>query len=344
MAVQEKIRYEMHPQIATVCMELSRRFGIESSCFQRNDGEAEALFCIETVWNVMDEEASASSDRLTADPTWAILRTMLKKLRGHTDSSLILMMTGNEASASVVARTVMEGAIDIEFILAEDRAARCAKYMASYVANERSKCDRWESSIQLLEGDARLAHDNGIAQKRTALHNYDSGLAGAAGELGAPHDPSSRWPSVFDRFKSVGRETAYRTEYAALCIETHNAAEDLLNQLTGSAFSNPAIEKSRKVESRLFGQMMVYSSTSYFFNACIKYGQTYDLAQTVEEGKKAEGVATGIALSTGASIQGVVKSILMRNEISPIGEKIDQNTPCPCGSGKKYKKCCFLSK
>lgn len=23
-------------------------------------------------------------------------------------------------------------------------------------------------------------------------------------------------------------------------------------------------------------------------------------------------------------------------------EKIDRNAPCPCGSGKKYKKCCAL--
>lgn len=25
-------------------------------------------------------------------------------------------------------------------------------------------------------------------------------------------------------------------------------------------------------------------------------------------------------------------------------EKIGRNDPCPCGSGKKYKQCCFLTK
>ena len=24
------------------------------------------------------------------------------------------------------------------------------------------------------------------------------------------------------------------------------------------------------------------------------------------------------------------------------GEKVGRNDPCPCGSGKKYKKCCLL--
>jgi len=27
---------------------------------------------------------------------------------------------------------------------------------------------------------------------------------------------------------------------------------------------------------------------------------------------------------------------------TPAGEKVGRNEPCPCGSGKKYKKCCYL--
>jgi preprotein translocase subunit SecA len=27
---------------------------------------------------------------------------------------------------------------------------------------------------------------------------------------------------------------------------------------------------------------------------------------------------------------------------TPAGEKIGRNDPCYCGSGKKYKKCCYL--
>ncbi len=27
---------------------------------------------------------------------------------------------------------------------------------------------------------------------------------------------------------------------------------------------------------------------------------------------------------------------------TPAGEKVGRNDPCPCGSGKKYKKCCYL--
>ena len=27
---------------------------------------------------------------------------------------------------------------------------------------------------------------------------------------------------------------------------------------------------------------------------------------------------------------------------TPMGEKVGRNDPCPCGSGKKYKKCHYL--
>jgi len=29
-----------------------------------------------------------------------------------------------------------------------------------------------------------------------------------------------------------------------------------------------------------------------------------------------------------------------RKELATVGNKVGRNDPCPCGSGKKYKKCC----
>ncbi|MCG8572964.1 MAG: SEC-C domain-containing protein, partial [Spirochaetes bacterium] len=37
--------------------------------------------------------------------------------------------------------------------------------------------------------------------------------------------------------------------------------------------------------------------------------------------------------------QSVTKSLFR-----PYGKKIGRNSPCPCGSGKKYKKCCLNKK
>jgi preprotein translocase subunit SecA len=29
-----------------------------------------------------------------------------------------------------------------------------------------------------------------------------------------------------------------------------------------------------------------------------------------------------------------------KKETVPVGKRVGRNDPCPCGSGKKYKKCC----
>src|SRR5262249_44973737 len=34
-------------------------------------------------------------------------------------------------------------------------------------------------------------------------------------------------------------------------------------------------------------------------------------------------------------------SIANRARLVPVAPKIGRNDPCPCGSGKKYKKCCL---
>jgi len=33
----------------------------------------------------------------------------------------------------------------------------------------------------------------------------------------------------------------------------------------------------------------------------------------------------------------------VRNEIPPPFQQVGRNSPCPCGSGKKYKRCCGVS-
>jgi SEC-C motif-containing protein len=36
-----------------------------------------------------------------------------------------------------------------------------------------------------------------------------------------------------------------------------------------------------------------------------------------------------------------VDGVLKTNTVQRIGEKVGRNDPCPCGSGKKFKKCCL---
>ena len=71
----------------------------------------------------------------------------------------------------------------------------------------------------------------------------------------------------------------------------------------------------------------------------------------IREGRSAAGARLAVDRSAGAASAQTSSGLRMtsrassqdRSEGLPIraGEKIGPNTPCPCGSGKKYKKCCM---
>ena len=292
----------MKTAVHDTCQHLSQTFGIAIDRFREYEHESEALYWIRVVWDRLENECAAKSDELIHDPTWGVSRTMLKKLREHANSSLILLISGNIASGEVVARSVMEGAVDVRYILNGDSRERCAQYLSSYVAKEREQCDKWERSLEILDESERAVHEMGLAQKRAVLDNYDVGLSSVSSEIGAPHDPSAKWPSVFERFKDVGQEVSYRTQYAALCIESHNAAEDLLNQLLAANSSDPAIPHMQAAEAIQFGRMMIHSAVTHFFRACATYGCSFELRNAVKSAVEAENVVVRFAASAGQSI------------------------------------------
>ncbi len=68
------------------------------------------------------------------------------------------------------------------------------------------------------------------------------------------------WPSVFDRFKHIGKELTYRTVYAALCSQSHNDAEDLLNALVAGTVDEGRHWDRQMIEDEQFALYMVLLS------------------------------------------------------------------------------------
>ena len=48
----------------------------------------------------------------------------------------------------------------------------------------------------------------------------------------------------------------------------------------------------------------------------------------------------GRAGGNGTTKDTPMKQFSRGNKAAPTGNKIGRNAPCPCGSGKKYKRCC----
>ena len=66
------------------------------------------------------------------------------------------------------------------------------------------------------------------------------------------------------------------------------------------------------------------------------------LSQLEDEGRLAEGRAMGLSLY--AQRSAYERAVSGKGEtITRPGAKLGRNDPCPCGSGKKYKRCCMTS-
>jgi len=66
------------------------------------------------------------------------------------------------------------------------------------------------------------------------------------------------------------------------------------------------------------------------------------LSQLQDEGRLADGRTLGLSLyAQRAAYERVVSG--KGETITRPGSKLGRNDPCPCGSGKKYKRCCMTS-
>jgi preprotein translocase subunit SecA len=101
--------------------------------------------------------------------------------------------------------------------------------------------------------------------------------------------------------------------------------------LRAYAQRDPLVEY-RQEASRLFKNFWI-NFNGFIFNNIFK------LAQSAEEGGAAGTIHAPAGLNISAS---AMNGGAPASEMGP-GEKIGRNDPCPCGSGKKYKKCGLLN-
>jgi len=272
------------PEIDALCRSFVRAHGLDGQRIEPL--EAGEVVSLEKVWEILDAEAAEVTERLVKDPAWGCLRTMLKKTRGHVLSSVLLYVAGQPASAEVVARSVLEASVNVLYILHRDRNERLGRYLSSYLAEQREKVDLWERSLVVCPAHEIDAHRAGITQKRQALADYAMVVTSAFSGCGFRFDPTAKLPNAFDRFREVGKEVSYRTEYIALCNQTHDAAEDLLNQFVIHICS-PELVPMLDLETKSFSRMMIHVGVGYFFEACKAYATAFGLEAAVTASERA---------------------------------------------------------
>ena len=108
---------------------------------------------------------------------------------------------------------------------------------------------------------------------------------------------------------------------------------DDMDQLKNGIGLNAYAQRDPVIEYRLVGSDMYDEMLANISNDTVKYvlGAT-PAADTLERSQVATPTTTSHGGDDSIKKQPVVKK-----------EKVGRNDPCPCGSGKKYKKCCGLN-
>jgi preprotein translocase subunit SecA len=213
-------------------------------------------------------------------------------------------------------------------------------------------------------GDALRVAVNGRFKLRLSVKDWEAMFKAPASEAGDGAAPAAGEEAavVQKRVREMGRQFLRREltdleQYVLIQIfdtswKDHLYAMDTLKsgiQLHAFAEKDPRV-LYKKEGYAYFGQMMAGvrdKVTDLIFRARVigavqarsAYRETaavhesaggYGVHETVAKGGKAEQTAS----ASGQSVATAVKTIVRESE------KVGRNDPCPCGSGKKYKKCC----
>jgi hypothetical protein len=239
--------------------------------------EIPAIYWTVHTKNVVDSALNSRAEALIAEPTWGLLRVMLDRTFEHAEASIIAFITGSPASAVVIARTVMESAINVMCIFEGDRIERLFQYFSHYINHERKELERWKNILIKMDEKEAVIHRQHINKKKQVLDKLDEFVSNAKNQIGIKNNCGKWHDTIADRFRLLGFETSYRTVYAAMSSQTHNDAEDLLNYFIFVSSGNKELLERGGIEAVNFSRLLMYEGVRYYLEALHRYVICFDL-------------------------------------------------------------------
>ena len=268
----------------TLCREFAHRHNLLDTQLVKRD--LLAIYWTTRTKLEIDANLGAHTEEFDhLDPLWALLRSMLNRIFGHVEGAIVAYVTGSTASSEVISRTAIESAINLLYILVDERKGnRIAQYLAHYFNNEQREIDQWLKAASKLAGEAQKVHQLAATEKRTRIHKLQGTTDFSLSQVGLPTTEASatNWPKISERFRLLGLEIDYRTVYAGLCSQTHNDAEDLLNYFFAVASGNQELIDKAALETVNFSRFMLYFAVKYYITAAGGYAMRFELTKALE--------------------------------------------------------------
>jgi hypothetical protein len=281
------------PEASRAAREFCLRYNVVSGPSLQPDAQVIELIAhgMESFSNAL---GLATRDNLipVEEPAWALVRAMILRGFAHADAGFVCLATGAVSTVEVVSRVVLESALNVLYILEQDRVCRLYDYLAGYVTQERTELTRWEEMLGRMPPEEATVHRKEIERKQQAVDQQESIVQEFAGSAGITR-PRRPWPKIADRFRAIGNEVDYRVLYVAMCSQTHNDAEDLFNtfMLGAMAHLHPGqvareFEMRQKAENAFFARLLLYRSIEYLFQCFERYGESYAVPAIADIGSR----------------------------------------------------------
>ena len=159
-----------------------------------------------------------------------------------------------------------------------ERPSRIAQYIHSYLTHEQKEVTRWEQVVATLGENERAGHLVAIAQKKNGIRIWTDFFSRFyPPEILIPAITQQPWPKIADRFAALGEEIHHRVLYAAMCSQTHNDGEDLINEMMVRVAGDPRLANRMREENEYFARELTYGAAEFILQAGIEYTAEYGM-------------------------------------------------------------------
>jgi hypothetical protein len=219
------------------------------------------------------------------------LENLSDRIYEQAAGMLVCLGTGSAAAAETIARTVMEGAFNLLYIVSENHEARLFAYFHQFLREHDRKLEDWHQ-LEAAHGQRSPGRNiilAGIEEQRSA-HRSMSEFVKSLGEgLGflQLEELSKHWPSsLYKRCEQIDLSGQYLTSYHRLSASSHINAEETIRWLMGFYFDarngNSDISKRLAIETVSNSAMMTRIAVLHYIRAsaatCLALNSPFDLA------------------------------------------------------------------
>ena len=229
--------------------------------------------------------AALDEQVLAREMSVGLLLNMLERVFENVEASLVTFLAGLGTSSEVLSRAVMEGAINLLYILDAHKELRLLAFFYSYLTNVDKQVRNWLQAVAREQAPGQAHHLAAANRRSNANASLRSIVCKLIEEVGLTEAEVAKvpWPAIADRFKALNLEVNYRTIYARLCAETHSDPEETLRYFVGKVFGDARLLERMAIETVAFSRFMLYYALSYFLRAAYRYAQVFGMEQATAE-------------------------------------------------------------